>query len=125
MARRDGAIDMVATRAIDAGEDLLLCYGKLDNSMLLLDYGEHFPCLHAWSCRCSSSLGHFGAVGACLECGVLNRIEEKAEAPDKAGGCWRAAPLPRPHSDGREMLVCAVARLHRAWQPLRHSACAL
>ena len=30
---------MVALRGISAGEDLLLCYGKLDNTLLLLDYG--------------------------------------------------------------------------------------
>ena len=47
MVHRDGAIDMVATRPIAAGEDLLLCYGKLDNSMLLLDYGTPpAPCEH-------------------------------------------------------------------------------
>ena len=41
---------MVATRAISAEEDLLLCYGKLDNSMLLLDYGERHSaaCKHVW-----------------------------------------------------------------------------
>ncbi len=34
-----GAIDMVASRDLQAGDDLLLSYGKLDNTFLLLDYG--------------------------------------------------------------------------------------
>jgi hypothetical protein len=31
---------MVACRDIEPDEDLLLSYGKLDNTLLLLDYGE-------------------------------------------------------------------------------------
>ena len=34
-----GSVEMVASRDIRAEEDLLLSYGKLDNTFLLLDYG--------------------------------------------------------------------------------------
>ena len=36
-------MDLVASRDIQASEDLLLSYGNLDNDFLLLDYGR----LHA------------------------------------------------------------------------------
>ena len=39
-----GSVDLVASRDIQASEDLLLSYGNLDNDFLLLDYGEqHAP----------------------------------------------------------------------------------
>ena len=34
---------MVSLRAIASGEDLLLSYGRLDNTLLLLDYGTASP----------------------------------------------------------------------------------
>ena len=33
-------MDLVASRDIQASEDLLLSYGNLDNDFLLLDYGR-------------------------------------------------------------------------------------
>lgn len=41
-----GSVEMVAARDIRQDEDLLLSYGALDNTFLLLDYGAP-PCLNA------------------------------------------------------------------------------
>ena len=53
---QEGSVDLVASRDIQASEDLLLSYGNLDNDFLLLDYGE----LHA-----ALPLSH------CMPAGVL------------------------------------------------------
>lgn len=42
---------MVAARDISQDEDLLLSYGALDNTFLLLDYGA-LPCLNAGQYLC-------------------------------------------------------------------------
>lgn len=38
-----GSVEMVASRDISAEEDLLLSYGMLNNTFLLLDYGAAQP----------------------------------------------------------------------------------
>ncbi|CAK0785800.1 hypothetical protein CVIRNUC_009011 [Coccomyxa viridis] len=40
---KEGSVDLVASRNIQASEDLLLSYGNLDNDFLLLDYGFLVP----------------------------------------------------------------------------------
>ena len=37
---KEGSIDLVASRDIQASESLYLSYGNLDNDFLLLDYGQ-------------------------------------------------------------------------------------
>ena len=37
---KEGSVDLVASRDIQASESLYLSYGNLDNDFLLLDYGQ-------------------------------------------------------------------------------------
>jgi hypothetical protein len=50
-----GSVEMVASRDISAEEDLLLSYGMLDNTFLLLDYGAAQPRERLFSLECSSA----------------------------------------------------------------------
>ena len=45
-----GSVDLVASRDIQASEDLLLSYGNLDNDFLLLDYGQPLTSSPSFHC---------------------------------------------------------------------------